>query len=351
MNSSQPVSKFSAVFAVFPVQGSQQVGMAKDLYENFALVRHTFEEASESIHVNLKKLCFDGPESDLTLTENTQPCLLTASVAAYRVAEQELGFFPGAVAGHSLGEYSALVAARCLDLPSAVRWVRERGSAMQKAVPSGEGKMAAILGLEDAQVEQLCRKATEIALKKRESGESKTLSIPPLVEPANFNAPAQVVIAGSCDAIDEAIALIKSGKDFSGGKAIPLQVSAPFHCQLMKPARNRMVELFSNTSGERPKPLAFPYIPNRTGRLTQEAGLVFEFLIEQVDHPVLWKQSIQTLLDGSFQTAIEFGPGKVLTGLIKRIASSTNKNCNLGSVSDTASLKTLESQFQTLRSK
>ncbi len=318
------------LFAVFPGQGSQQVGMAKDLYEQFAVAREVFEEASDAIRVDLKKLCFEGPDSDLTLTENTQPCLLTASVAAFRVAQKELEFKPAAVAGHSLGEYSALVAIGCLDLGTAAQWVRERGLAMQKAVPPGEGGMAAILGLEDSLIDTLCAQA-------KEKAQGATIA------PANFNAPGQVVIAGSADAIQQAIALIKAGGEFSGGKAIPLQVSAPFHCELMKPARERMAEIFSKMhSAQRPRSLVVPYVANRTGRINQEHDLVLDFLIEQVDHPVLWKQSIQYLLAANFKAAVEFGPGKVLSGLIKRIASVAERPCALTSMGDSKTLQTLE---------
>lgn len=330
----------SPIVAVFPGQGSQHVGMAKGLYENFAIARETFEEASDAIRLDLKKLCFDGPESDLTLTENTQPCLLTASVAAFRVAKREFDFKPGAVAGHSLGEYSALVCSESIDLGMAAQWVRERGLAMQKAVPAGQGTMAAILNMEDERLTRLCEKATALAVEKRASSDTADFTVPALVQPANFNAPGQIVIAGSTDAVQQAIALIKSDPEFSGAKAIPLQVSAPFHCQLMEPARKRMAELFQ-ASAQKPKTPFCPYIPNRTGRLTQEAGLVFDLLIEQIDHPVLWKQSIQALLASEFHTAIEFGPGKVLAGLIKRIASAEGKTCTLASMGDPASLSTL----------
>ncbi len=340
------------LFAVFPGQGSQHVGMGKDLYENFSTAREVFEEASDAIHVNLKKLCFDGPESDLILTENTQPCLLTSSVAAFRVAEKEYGFRPSAVAGHSLGEYSALVSIRCLELGAAVQWVRERGAAMQKAVPSGEGSMAAIIGLEDAQVKHLCELTTQSTLEKRKIN-PPSLSVPAIVEPANFNSQGQVVIAGSADAVTEAIALLKSREEFKSGKAIPLSVSAPFHCQLMRPARDRMAELFSKAEPHhRPKALVAPYVSNRTGRLTHESSLVFEFLIEQVDHPVLWKQSVESLLHAEYAHSVEFGPGKVLSGLIKRISTQASKTCSLTAVSDTASIKnlskTLEIATQTL---
>jgi [acyl-carrier-protein] S-malonyltransferase len=326
--------------------------MGKDLYDNFAAAREVFEEASDAIRIDLKKLCFDSTDAELTLTENTQPCLLTASVAAFRVAEREFHLIPGAVAGHSLGEYSALVAAGSLPLSQAVRWVRERGRAMQQAVPTGEGTMAAVMGMEDAQVEALCQEATQIAKSKRSQGEYSELSVPSLVQPANFNAPGQVVIAGSKDAVQEAIALIKAGGNFAGGKAIPLQVSAPFHCQLMKPARDRMAELFSQASAEnKPKAMICPYVANRTARIAQEPGVVFELLVEQVDHPVLWKQSVNALLEAQFTTAVEFGPGKVLSGLIKRIASQTSKTCSQHSVGDSSSLKNLETLLNSLNQK
>ena len=331
------------VIGLFPGQGAQFVGMGKDLFDNFKVARAVFEEASDASHLNLKKLCFDGPESDLVLTEHTQPCLLTASVAAFRVAETETGFAPSAVAGHSLGEYSALVAAGSISLATAALWVRERGKAMQLAVPTGQGTMAAVMGLEDQLVETLCARATESARAKRATSETE-LSVDPIVQPANYNAPGQIVIAGSVDAVAEAVAMIKAGGDFMGGKAIPLSVSAPFHCALMAPARTKMAELFAKAK----PPLAprYAYVPNRTARLTQESGIVYELLIEQVDHPVLWKQSIAVLLEQGFDTAIEFGPGKVLTGLVKRIAHPLGKTCALANVSDSATFKIAEATLK-----
>ncbi len=330
--------------ALFPGQGSQHPGMTQELYENFKVVREIFEEASDSIRVDLKKLCFEGPDTELTLTENTQPSLLTSSIAAFRVAQMEQGFTPDAVAGHSLGEYTALVASGSLHFSQAVRWVRERGKAMQVAVPPGQGTMAAVLGMEDEDVAKICSLATEAAIAKRKSGASADVTVESVVEPANFNSPGQVVIAGSKDGIAEAIALIKSGSPIAGGKAMPLPVSAPFHCRLMKPARERMAELFGQaTSSDRPQPLQFAYVPNRTGRLSREPGVVFDLLIEQVDHPVLWKQSMQTLLESGCTTAIEFGPGKVLAGLMKRIAQPRGHTVSLLSVGDLAGLKALES--------
>jgi [acyl-carrier-protein] S-malonyltransferase len=299
--------------------------MGKSLAENFRRAKETFEEASDAIHVDLRKLCFEGPESDLTLTENTQPALLTVSVAAFRVAAEELGFKPSAVAGHSLGEYSALVAAGCLPLAAAAGWVRARGQAMQKAVPVGEGTMAAVMGLDDMQVRLLCEVATAEAVQKRKDGRTqKTFNVEAVVEPANFNSPGQVVVAGSVDGVGTALEILKSGDPrFSGGKAIPLDVSAPFHCRLMAPARERMESLFSDAvPAHRPRPLACPYVPNRTATLTADESGVFARLVEQVDHPVLWKQSVVHLLQGGQTQFVELGPGKVLQGLVKRIAKA-----------------------------
>jgi len=339
MNSTQNI--FGKTFALFPGQGSQHVGMGKDLFDNFKIAREIFEEASDASHLNLKKLCFEGPESDLVLTEHTQPCLLTSSVAAFRVTASETGFHPKAMAGHSLGEYSALVCAGAITLGQAALWVRERGKAMQLAVPAGQGTMAAIMGLEDHQVETLCKKASLLAHAKRAHlPEGEEYVVEATVQPANFNAPGQIVIAGSTDAVREAIILIKEGNDFKGGKAIPLSVSAPFHSKLMAPARNRMAELFAQAP--KAKSLSSPYVPNRTGRLTSEAGVVFELLIEQVDHPVLWKQSVSALLETGLDTAVEFGPGKVLTGLVKRIGQPLGKTCALNNIADSTQLKAFE---------
>ncbi|MBS1962423.1 MAG: ACP S-malonyltransferase [Bdellovibrionales bacterium] len=326
--------------AFFPGQGSQHVGMAKELYENFKIARETFEEASDATRVDLKKLCFDGPESDLQLTENTQPALLTASIAAFRVAEIEKGFKPSAVAGHSLGEYSALVAAGAFPLASAAAWVRERGRAMQTAVPAGQGGMAAILSVEDDVIEKLCLAAVRSAEAKRLSG-AKEITVDCVLSPANFNAPGQTVIAGAADAVNEAVALLKAGGEFSG-KAIPLAVSAPFHCRLMAPARARMAELFKNAKdAEKPKTLRYPYVPNRTAKLTNEASVVFELLVEQVDHPVLWRQTGAMLIERGYKSAVEFGPGKVLAGLAKRISSAAAQAFVCTGVSDVKTLNEL----------
>lgn len=335
--------------ALFPGQGAQCVGMGKDLFENFPIARETFEEASDSIKKDLKKLCFEGPDSELTLTENTQPALVTVSVAAFRVAQSELGFFPSVVAGHSLGEYSALVAAGAISLPKAVYWVRERGASMQIAVPAGEGSMAAVMG-GDNWIDALCEKATASAKQKRAGAHQSDNgpSVECVVQPANFNAPGQIVIAGSADAVSEAIALIKSDPNFSGGKAIPLNVSAPFHCRLMKPARDRMEQIFGDASiRDKPTELQCPYVPNRTGRITREPGVILDLLAEQVDHPVLWKQSMVSMLDSHFSIGVEFGPGKVLQGLAKRISQGLDKPCTVHTLGDVGGLKNLQSVWKT----
>ena len=255
------------------------------------------------------------------------------------------------VAGHSLGEYSALVAAGAIDLAAAARWVRARGESMQLAVPAGEGTMAAILSVEDEVVERLCKRATALAVERRKSGEAPdNLSVESLVEPANYNSPGQLVIAGSVDAVQIAIDLVKNGDSngdsFSGssgrGKAMLLNVSAPFHCRLMRKTRDQMAEIFGSVaSAQKPRALNCPYVPNRTARPTQESSVIFELLVEQVDHPVLWKQSIEALLELQQTRAVEFGPGKVLQGLCKRIPAHDGRTLTAAGMSDTESLKQL----------
>lgn len=327
------MSKF---FAVFPGQGSQHPGMGKSLFENFSSAREVFEEASETLKLDLKKLCFEGSEADLKLTENTQPCLLTVSVASYRTLQKEFGFSPAIAAGHSLGEYSALVSIGALPLGHAVQWVRSRGQAMQRAVPTGEGAMAAILGLEDEKVELLCTRATDQAKKARTPG---SFSVAATVEAVNYNAPGQLVIAGSKDGVDAAIALL-ADPDFKGGKSIPLPVSAPFHSSLMKPARDEMNKIFKTSSVKPSKP-SCAYVPNRTARATLEPGVVFDLLVEQVDHAVLWKQSMTHILrETSF--GLEIGTGKVLQGLAKRISKDSGVSAEVHTVGDADSMKAAE---------
>lgn len=317
------------MIALFPGQGSQKVGMGKSFFENFPIAKSTFEEGSDACSVNFKKLCFDGPESDLTLTENLQPSLLITSVAAFRVAETELGYKPAIAAGHSLGEYSALVASGALTLWDASKLVQARGRAMQEAVAPGLGKMTALLGGEDEAVIQLCEKATEAARTQFPNSD-----LTQIVEPANFNAPGQIVISGTAEAVDIAITLAKEQKI----KSIPLNVSAPFHCALMKPACEKMNALLEKTNVS---PLKNSYIPNRTARISNEAGNIKSLLSEQVDHAVLWKQSMMTALHSGNTHFTEFGSGNVLSGLLKRIAKDQpgQDSLKMSGITDVESLQ------------
>jgi len=317
---------------LFPGQGSQKVGM------DAGLARRRFEEADDALGFKLSKIIAEGPDAELVRTQHTQPAILTVSIA-YADMLKERGVTAEVAAGHSLGEYSALVAAGAFPFASAIRWVRERGRAMQVAVPPGEGGMAAILGVDDDTIDRLCKAAALTAKEKRVAGTTSTVDC--VLSPANFNAPGQTVIAGSADAVAEAVALLKAGTAFSG-KAIPLAVSAPFHCALMAPARAKMAELFAQAgAAEKPAALRVPYVPNRTAKLTQEPSVVFELLVEQVDHPVQWRQSVSMLIERGFERAIEFGPGKVLAGLAKRISSAEGKAFACTGVSDAKTLNEL----------
>jgi [acyl-carrier-protein] S-malonyltransferase len=328
--------------AFFPGQGSQTVGMGKAFYDEFTVFRQTIEEASDSLHFNLKKLIFDGPDSDLTLTENAQPAILSVSVGCFRVAESELEFKSAVNLGHSLGEYSALVCSEALPFSNSVQWVNARGAAMQKAVPVGEGTMTAVIGAEDQDVETWCKEATATAKLARAESKEVEPSVACTVEPANFNAPGQVVVSGSVDAV-KALEDLITAKGIRGVMAKRLTVSAPFHSSLMNPARLAMDRIFAEAkSGGLLTPLQTPYIPNRTARMTSEAGVVFGLLSEQVDHSVLWKQSVEHVLDQGITTAFEFGPGKVLQGLAKRIAKAKELKFETYPIFDLESLKAAE---------
>jgi len=285
---------------IFPGQGSQYAGMGKDLAGNFASARQVFEEADTALGFALSELCFNGPADQLQLTENTQPAILTASIAALRALETE--GFPKAdfVAGHSLGEYSALVAAGALSLTDAVRTVRARGRYMQEAVPVGSGAMAAILGAGLEVVLAACAEAAQ--------GQ--------VCSPANINSPTQVVIAGDTAAIDRAIELLK---ERGAKRAMKLNVSAPFHCALMQPAQARLaVELKGITFHD----LAIPIVTNVDAKPIAAGPEARDALVRQVSQPVRWLESVEFLISQGVQSLVEIGPGKVLSGLARQIDRS-----------------------------
>jgi [acyl-carrier-protein] S-malonyltransferase len=316
------------VVALFPGQGSQSLGMGKSLYENFKEAKLIFEEASDFSKIDLKKLCFDGDEATLALTEFTQPALLTVSTAAFRVAMKEVSISPVAVAGHSLGEYSALVAAGAIPLSTAIQMVHERGKAMQSAVPVGVGGMTAVLGLSDEAVLMLTLKA----------GKATNETI----VPANFNAPSQVVISGTTTALMKADELLRDDPEFKGAKSIRLPVSAPFHSPLMAPATLHLRSVFDALGFQQAEHLLFPIVPNSTARMHQEPSAVRELLLDQMESPVLWKQSMDTFRRNQWTTFIEFGPGKVLQGLGKR----TSKEGTYFGIADAESLVALTEKVQ-----
>lgn len=284
---------------LFPGQGSQEVGMGRDVAEQYASAREAFAQADAALTgEGISKLCFDGPIEALTLTANTQPALVATSsalVAAIREAHPDLPK-PALALGHSLGEYSALVAAGALSLADAVRICRARGIAMQEAVPPGAGAMAAVLGADEPTIRAVCDEATPLGH----------------VAPANFNAPGQIVIAGDAAAVGKASELLGARK----AKVIPLKVSAPFHCALMKPAAARLAEALASVTV---KPLSMPVIANVDAAPNDDAGRVKELLVKQVDSPVEWTRSIERAAEMGVDVALEIGPGKVLGGLVKRI--------------------------------
>lgn len=282
---------------IFPGQGSQAVGMGKDLFDNFSAAREVFEEADEALGFSLSEMCFSGSEEDLAMTANTQPAILTTSVAAFRAMEAEGFAAPDFVAGHSLGEYSALVAAGVLGFADAVRTVRKRGTYMQEAVPVGIGAMAAILGADVQTVEAACADAAQ--------GQ--------VCSPANINSPSQIVIAGDADAVDRACELLK---ERGAKRAIKLNVSAPFHCTLMKPAAEKLGVDLDNLEY---REFRIPIVTNLNAELNEDSGGVNNDLWRQVWSPVKWLQSVRKLRSLGVETFVEIGPGKVLSGLVRQI--------------------------------
>jgi len=306
---------------IFPGQGSQQPGMGRFLFDNFSEAKAVFEEASDALKIDIKKLCFNGSEADLALTENTQPCLLTVSTATQKVLITRLGVKAQAASGHSIGEYAALVSAGSMSFSDAVQAVRVRGQAMQSAVPVGQGGMVAVMGLEPEQIEKLCAYAVE---------KSKTSPL----NPANFNCPGQIVISGSSKTIAWLKDNFKAEDVFPEAKRvklIPLQVSAPFHCEMMKPAEDQMRHVLTET---RFQDSAFPIIQNFTAQTHSKANDLRENLIRQVSAPVKWMQSMKTARENSWTTCIEMGTGKVLQGLLKKIDSEAFKVFNTNSLED-----------------
>jgi [acyl-carrier-protein] S-malonyltransferase len=286
----------SKIAFVFPGQGSQKVGMGQEICAASAEARAVFEEADAALGESLSTLCFEGPEEELTLTANTQPAVLTTSIALLRA----LGETCDVVAGHSLGEYSAQVAAGTLQLTDAVRLVRKRGRYMQEAVPVGEGAMAAVLKAERETVERICAETQGI------------------VEPVNYNSPGQIVIAGEAAAVAAAGEKLKA----AGARAMPLPVSAPFHSSLMKPAELRLAEDIAHIELSPPQR---PVYVNVDAKAVTDADASKDALIRQVSRPVLWEQSVRKMIEDGVSLFVEIGPGKVLTGLIGRIDKSVQK--------------------------
>ena len=299
---------------IFPGQGSQHPGMGKNLVENFPVAARIFEELDDALHFSVSRLCFEGSPEDLQLTENTQPAILAVSVAMLRTLESEGFPVPDFVAGHSLGEYSALVAAQSLSRTDAIRTVRARGRYMQEAVPAGVGAMAAVMGADLKDIEIACAEASQKQV----------------CAPANINSASQVVIAGHAEAIDRTSELLKTR---GAKRVIKLNVSAPFHCTLMMPAQDRLAEDLDAIAFN---DLKLPLVTNVDAALITKGAEARDGLVRQVSSPVRWFQSIELLIREGVDTFVEVGPGKVLTGLMRQIS----REVKYFNVEDTASLKT-----------
>jgi len=301
---------------IFPGQGSQYAGMGKDLADNFKAAAEAFAEADDALGFKLSELCFSGPEEELKLTMNTQPAILAVSVAAHRVVVSETGLTPDYLAGHSLGEFSALVASGAMKFTDALKTVRLRGKFMQEAVPVGVGAMAAILSVEAGVLAEICREAAQ--------GET--------VSPANFNSPGQIVIAGHATAVNRAIDIAK-GRGFR--KAMLLPVSAPFHSALMTPAGERLRDVLETIEIS---DMFVPVVTNVEASANLDKSRVRNLLVTQVGAPVRWDESVRYMIGEGVTTFVEIGPGKVLSGLVKRI----DKEVHTMNVEDAQGLRSLQ---------
>lgn len=289
---------------VFPGQGAQEVGMGKDFFDRYTTSRAIFERSNEALGFNLSRIIFSGPDIELEKTEYAQPAILTTSMALFRCLEEEKGiaFTPEFVAGHSLGEYTALVASEALSLEDGVRLVHLRGKLMQEAVPLGVGSMAAIIGLDRESVISICESASELGI----------------CQAANFNAPGQIVISGERQAVDKAISMCK---DAGAKRALPLKVSAPFHSRLMRPVADRLRESIARSEWKKPK---WPLVANVSAQKETDVESIQEALFLQTFMPVLWSGSVEFIISRGVRHFVEIGPGSVLTGLIKRISADAN---------------------------
>lgn len=308
---------------LFPGQGSQTVGMGKDLYDRYEAAKAVFQAADNALGFSITEMCFDGPEDELRKTYNTQPAILTVSIACYEVLKEH-GFIPAIVAGHSLGEYSALVAAGSLSFTDAVQLVRKRGQFMQEAVPLGQGGMAAIMGMDRDKIVAICEEV------QKQVGE---------VQAVNFNCPGQIVIAGSMPGVEKAVEELKSA---GAKRAIMLPVSAPFHSTLMCPAAERLAaELEKITVSD----AAIPVVANVNGQIITKGELIKASLVAQAASPVLWEDCVAQIVNYGASLTVEVGPGKVLTGFTKKIT----KDAQTLNVEDTASLEKALDYFKEVR--
>jgi [acyl-carrier-protein] S-malonyltransferase len=306
------------IAVVFPGQGSQYDGMGKDLYENFPEARQVFDQAASILGWDVRAVCFGLDKGKINLTEYTQPAILVSSIAAWEVFHRHApGLVPSMVAGHSLGEYSALVASDGVDFSDALRLVQRRGKFMQESMPEGEGMMAASLGLDHQTVEAVCREASR-------SG---------VVSPANYNSPGQIVIAGVKAAVEEAGNLAKQR---GAKRVLPLQVSVPSHCALMGPAAERLLPFLNETSF---RPLRAPLVSNVDARPINQGDEVRGSLMRQLTQPVRWDAGVSYMMDSGCVCFVEVGPGRVLSGLVKRIAQDKGQPVEIFNVEDTSTLE------------